>query len=58
MNFPLPQSGVVSGFGYEIDGHMVDGVIVEKEQARVAFEKEVQTGGKAALVEHVAGTIC
>lgn len=56
LNFPLPQSGVVSGFGYEIDGKMVDGVIVEKEQARVAFETEVKTGGKAALVEHVAGT--
>jgi hypothetical protein len=25
------QSGVVSGFAYEIDGRMVDGVIVEKE---------------------------
>lgn len=35
---------------------MVDGVIVEKEVARVAFEKEVRSGGKAALVEHVAGT--
>lgn len=48
---------MVSGFGYEINGRMVDGVIVEKEAARVAFEKEVRSGGKAALVEHVAGTM-
>lgn len=58
LNFPLPLSGVVSGFGYEINGNMVDGVIVEKEAARVAFEKEVRSGGKAALVEHVQGSCC
>ena len=58
LNFPLPLSGVVSGFGYEINGNMVDGVVVEKEAARVAFEKEVRSGGKAALVEHVQGPCC
>jgi hypothetical protein len=34
---------VVSGYGLDVDGKIVDGVIVEKELARKAFESEVDS---------------
>jgi len=55
LTFPLPSSAVVSGFGFEISGRMVDAVVVEKEIARKTFETEVRSHGTAALVEHVKG---
>lgn len=36
-------------------GKMIPASVVEKEQARVTFEKEVRSGGAASLVEHVKG---
>src|SRR3954470_21819892 len=36
--FPLPAGCMVSGYALELDGVLVDGVVVEKEQARIAFE--------------------
>ncbi len=43
------------GFGFVINGAMVDAIAVDKDKARVAFETEVRRGGKAALVEVVKG---
>ena len=40
--FPLPEGSTVSGYGLDVNGEMVDGVVVEKHKARIAFEKEVR----------------
>ena len=40
--FPLPEGTTVSGYGLDIDGVVVDGVVVTKEKARVAFEAETR----------------
>eukprot|EP01080_Neovahlkampfia_damariscottae_P011271 gene11271-4084_t len=53
--FPLPDGAVVSGFGLDIDGEIVDGVCVEKQKARIAFEKEVRKGVDPGLIEKVQG---
>lgn len=53
--FPLPEGATVSGYGLDVNGEMVDGVPVEKAQARIAFEKEVRKGVDPGLVEHVTG---
>lgn len=42
--FPLPEGAIVSGYGLDIDGEIVDGVVVEKQRARIAFETEVRKG--------------
>ena len=53
--FPLPEGATVTGYGLEINGVMVDGVAVEKQQARVIYEKELHKGVDPGLVEHAAG---
>lgn len=53
--FPLPEGTTVSGYGLDIDGKVVEGVVVEKQKARVAFEKEVRKGVDPGLVEWVRG---
>jgi Ca-activated chloride channel family protein len=55
LTFPLPQGATISGYGLDVNGQMVDGVPVEKQQARVAFESEVRKGVDPGLVEHVKG---
>jgi Ca-activated chloride channel family protein len=53
--FPLPEGAVVSGYGLDVNGRMVDGVVVEAQQARVAFETEIRRGVDPGLVEWVRG---
>ena len=53
--FPLPEGSVVSGYGLDVDGQIVDGVPVAKGAARVAFEMEVRKGVDPGLVEWVKG---
>jgi hypothetical protein len=53
--FPLADGAVVSGYGLDVNGRMVDGVVVEAQQARVAFETEVRRGIDPGLVEWVRG---
>jgi Ca-activated chloride channel family protein len=55
LDFPIPENAVICGYAYEYDGYMIPASVVEKEQARVTFEKEVRSGGVASLVEHVKG---
>jgi hypothetical protein len=38
-----------------VDGTLVDGVPVEKQAARIAFEKEVRKGVDPGLVEQTGG---
>lgn len=57
LSIPLPDRAVVCGYALEIDGQMVDGVIVPKEQARVVFETEQRRGADPGLVEAVRGNV-
>lgn len=52
---PLPEGATICGYALDIEGVMVDGVAVEKEKARVAFEKEVRKGVDPGLVEWSGG---
>ena len=52
---PLPDRAVISGYALQIDGQMVDGVVVPKQEARVAFEAEQRRGADPGLVEAVRG---
>ncbi len=53
--FPLPEGATVSGYALDVNGVMVDGVVVEKHKARQVFEKEARKGVDPGLVEHVKG---
>jgi len=57
LEFPLPDSAGVTGYALDIRGNMVDGVVVRKEKARIAFETEVKRGVDPGLVEQVAGNV-
>ena len=43
--------------GLDVDGQIVDGVVVEKQAARIAFEKEVRKGVDPGFVESVGGNV-
>lgn len=53
--FPLPAGASVSGYALDVGGELVDGVVVAREQARVAFETEMRKGVDPGLVEWVRG---
>ncbi len=55
LYFPLPEGSTVSGYALDINGVMVDGVVVEKDKGRQVFEKIVRQGTDPGLVEWVAG---
>jgi len=55
LYFPLPEGSTVSGYALDIDGKMVEGVVVTKEKARVVFEKEVRKQIDPGIVEWVKG---
>jgi hypothetical protein len=57
LEFTLPSSAVVCAFALDLEGQMVEGVVVEKEQARVAFEAEVRKGVDPGLLEVVQGNV-
>ena len=48
--FPLPEGATVTGYGLDVGGELVDGVVVERHEARIAFEKEVRKGVDPGLV--------
>ena len=52
---PLPDGATVSGYALDVGGQMVDGVIVEKQKARMIFEQETKRKVDPGLVEHVEG---
>jgi len=55
LYFPLPEGSTVSGYALDINGVMVDGVVVEKHRARQVYETIVRQGIDPGLVEHVKG---
>ena len=57
LEFPLPDGAVICGYAIDVNGVMVDGRVVEKEKARIAFENEVKKGIDPGLVEQVKGNV-
>ncbi len=55
--FPIPINSSINGYALDIGGAMVDGVAVEKNKARVTFEKIVRQGIDPGLIEKVAGNV-
>jgi Ca-activated chloride channel family protein len=55
--FPLPEGVTISGYGLDVKGEIVEGVPVEKQAARIAFEKEVRKGIDPGLVEQTEGNV-
>jgi hypothetical protein len=57
----LCEGASLCGYAIDIDGTLVEGVIVEKEKARVTFEaearKEVSHRPTASIAEHVVGNV-
>ena len=57
LEFPVPEGATVCGYQLEVNGSMVPGVVVAKEEARVAFENEKRKGIDPGIVEHVKGNV-
>ena len=57
LTFPLPDNSVVCGYAIDIDGRMVDGVIVAKKEARQILEAEIRKGIDPGLVEQSQGNV-
>ncbi|MHC4399206.1 MAG: VIT domain-containing protein [Planctomycetota bacterium] len=55
LYFPLPEGATVSGYALDVEGRMVDGVIVEKHKGREVFEKIVRQGIDPGLIEWTRG---
>ena len=57
LEFPLPDGASVCGYALDVNGHLREGVVVPKDEARIAFEAEVKAGVDPGLVEHVKGNV-
>jgi len=55
LYFPLPQGATVSGYALDIQGKLVDGVVIEKDRGRQVLEKEIRKGVDPGLVEWTRG---
>jgi len=53
--FPLPEGATVAGYALDVRGELVEGVPVERHEARIAFESELRKGIDPGLVEWVKG---
>ena len=53
--FPLAEGQNISRFAMEIDGHLREGVVVEKNKGRKIFEDIVRRGIDPALLEYTKG---
>jgi Ca-activated chloride channel homolog len=57
LELPLPDGATVNGFALDIGGQLVDGVVVQKDQARTVLEAEIRKGVDPGLVEQVRGNV-
>jgi hypothetical protein len=57
FEFPLPDGAVVAGYALDVNGRMVDGVLVSKQKARVVLETETRRRVDPGIVEHVRGNL-
>lgn len=57
LYFPLPAGATVAGYALDVEGRLVDGVVVAKEEARRIFEAETRKGVDPGLVEWTQGNV-
>ncbi len=57
LSFPLPEDSTISGYALDVNGRMVDGVVVEQKLGRRVFEKIVRRGADPGLAEWVKGNV-
>ena len=55
LYFPLPEGATISGYALDIQGAMVDGLAVEKHEARRVFAEVVRHGIDPGLVQWTKG---
>ncbi len=55
--FPLADGQTISGYALEVGGKLRQGVVVDKETARVAFESTVRRGVDPGLAELTRGNV-
>ncbi len=57
LTFPMPDGAVVCGCALDIQGKMVDGVVVPKKEARRILEAEERKKVDPGIMEHVQGNV-
>ena len=57
LEFPLPDGAALCGFALDVEGRLVDGVVLPRQKARVALEAEIRRGVDPGLVEQVRGNV-
>eukprot|EP01130_Rhizamoeba_saxonica_P016252 TRINITY_DN7478_c0_g1_i1.p1 TRINITY_DN7478_c0_g1~~TRINITY_DN7478_c0_g1_i1.p1 ORF type:complete len:624 (+),score=124.63 TRINITY_DN7478_c0_g1_i1:58-1929(+) len=59
LTFSLEENSVISGFSTDVYGTLVDGVVIHRKTAQVAFEnaKRAKKEGRIATIEHVIGNV-
>lgn len=57
LRFPLPDNATVCGYALDIQGNMVDGVVVPKKMARRVLESEIRKGVDPGLIEQTQGNV-
>jgi Ca-activated chloride channel family protein len=55
LYFPLPEGATISGYALDVEGQLVDGVVIDKHEARRVLELEARRGVDPGLVEWVKG---
>src|SRR5262249_53127644 len=55
FRFPVPDGAMLTGLAMEIDGHLVEGEIVERDKARAVYEEGVDKMEDPALLEWEEG---
>lgn len=55
--FPLAEGQSITGYALEVAGRLREGVVVEKETARVAYESTVRRGIDPGLAELTQGNV-
>jgi Ca-activated chloride channel homolog len=55
LYFPLPEGSTISNYALDINGAMIDGVAVEKHEARRIFEEVERRGIDPGLVQWTIG---
>lgn len=53
----LPTNAVVTGYALDIDGQMIDGVLVDQPKAKAVYEDEIREGIDPGLAEIAPGNV-
>jgi len=57
LTFPLPDDAVVCGYALDVEGEMIDGVVVPRQEARRILDAEERKGVDPGIVEQVQGNV-